>query len=247
MPSQTTRPTRAELLLEAELMDGELSYQEARRALTDLDRVNRLLQGVGAARRALVPRLTENGRGRAPRRTLLDVGAGSGELTRAVARSVERRGARVRLVILDRRVTHLAVAGERRRTGDPLLRVAASVEALPFRDGAFDWTVSNLVFHHFGGRENREVLAEMRRCARRGAAVVDLRRSRLAPWLVRLVFPLLGIGRVARHDGLLSLAQSWTVDEVAELVRDLPVVELRRRFPFRWSLVLEARDSHPGP
>lgn len=241
-------PTRAELVLEAELMDGELSYREARRALADLDRVNRLLQGVGAARRALVPLLAPDGAG--PRRgsrgeadpaallTLLDVGAGTGRLTRAVARAAERRGARVRLVILDRRLTHLAVAGERRASTDRLLRVAASVEALPFRDGAFDWTVSNLVFHHFGARENREILTEMRRCSRRGTAVVDLRRSRLAPWLARLLFPLLGIGQVARHDGLLSLAQSWTVPEVEELVRDLPVVELRRRFPFRWSLVL---------
>lgn len=224
------------------MLDGALAYEEARRALGDLDRVNRLLQGVGAARRVLVPRLAPDGNPppAGEPASLLDVGAGTGELTRSVARSAERRGARVRLVILDRRVTHLAVAGERRRSGETLLRVAASVEALPFRDGAFDWTMSNLLFHHFGGRANREILAEMLRCARRGAAVVDLRRSRVAPWLVRLVFPLLGIGRVARHDGLLSLAQSWTRAEVGELVRDLPVVELRRRFPFRWSLVLRS-------
>lgn len=238
-------------------MDGELPYEEARRALLDLDRVNRLLQGVGAARRALVPHLVQNGLpagaaegeggqrprcpGAADRRArlhLLDVGAGSGRLTRAVARAAERRGVETRLVILDRRLTHLAVAGERRGGGGRMLRVAASVEALPFRDGAFDWTFSNLVFHHFGGAENREILGEMRRCALHGAAVIDLRRSRLALWLARLVFPLLGIGRVARHDGLVSLAQSWSVPEVEELVADLPVVELRRRFPFRWSLVV---------
>lgn len=246
--ARSTAATRAELVLEAELMDGELSYCEARRALADLDRVNRFLQGVAAARRALVPLLAPDragsptgSTGRNGPATLLDVGAGTGRLTRAVARAAERRGTRVRWVILDRRLTHLAVAGERRRNADRLLRVAASVEALPFRDGAFDWTVSNLVFHHFGARANREILAEMRRCSRRGTAVVDLRRSRLAPWLIRLLFPLLRIGRVARHDGLLSLAQSWTVAEVAELVRDLPVVELRRRFPFRWSLVLRGR------
>lgn len=235
-------------------MDGELPYEEARRALGDLDRVNRLLQGVGAARRALVPLLAPDG-SRPPAGStaatepsgLLDVGAGTGRLARAVARSAERRGARVRLVILDRRLTHLVVAGERRPTGEPLLRVAASVEALPFRDGAFEWTMSNLVFHHFGSRANREILDEMRRCARRGAAVVDLRRSRLAPWLVRLLFPLLGIGRVARYDGLLSLTQSWSLAEVEELVRDLPVVELRRRFPFRWSLVVRSHHGTCSP
>lgn len=226
--------------LSPELMDGSLAYDEARRALADLDRVNRLLLGVGAARRTVVPRLVqEPERGGAV--SFLDLGTGSGSLAGAVARAAERRGVRVRLVGLDRRLTHLVVG--RRLPGlggrEPQ-RVAASVEALPFRDGAFDWTVSNLVFHHFDGPANRRVLAEMRRCARRGAVVVDLRRSRLAVALARAVFPFLGVGRVARHDGVLSLRQSWTVAEVRELVADLPVVELRRRFPFRWSLVVRA-------
>jgi ubiquinone/menaquinone biosynthesis C-methylase UbiE len=156
-----------------------------------------------------------------------------------VARTAGRLGCRVRVVGLDRRLAHLvvgrALAG---RDCDGQLRVAASADALPFRDGAFDWTVSNLLFHHFGGLSNQAILAEMRRCSRRGAAVVDLRRSRLAGWMIRGLFPLLGIGRVARHDGLLSIRQSWTLAEVRDLVAELPVEELRRRFPFRWSLVV---------
>lgn len=226
--------------LSPELMDGSLAYDEARRALADLDRVNRLLLGVGAARRTVVPRLAQAAERRGAV-SFLDLGTGSGSVAGAVARTAERRGARVRLVGLDRRLTHLVVG--RRLPGlggrEPL-RVAASVEELPFRDGAFDWTVSNLLFHHFDGPANRRVLAEMRRCARRGAMVVDLRRSRLAVALARAVFPFLGVGRVARHDGVLSLRQSWTVGEVRELVAGLPVVELRRRFPFRWSLVVRS-------
>jgi SAM-dependent methyltransferase len=229
---------RADLPLFPELMDGALPYLEARRALADLDRVNRLLLGVGAARRTLARRLAAEA---APERpvTLLDLGTGSGFIAREVARAAGRMGCRVRVVGLDRRLAHLvvgrALAG---RDGDGQLRLAASADALPFRDGAFDWTVSNLLFHHFGGLSNQAILAEMRRCSRRGAAVVDLRRSRLAGWMIRGLFPLLGIGRVARHDGLLSIRQSWTLAEVRDLVAELPVEELRRRFPFRWSLVV---------
>lgn len=232
---------RAELPLFPELMDGALPYLEARRALIDLDRVNRLLLGVGSARRTLARRIAAAaGAGRSA--ALLDLGTGSGYIAREVARAAERRGCRVRVVGLDRRLAHL-VAGRSLAGagGDGQLRVAASADALPFRDRAFDWTVSNLLFHHFGGLSNQAILAEMRRCARRGAAVVDLRRSRLAGWLIRGLFPLLGIGRVARHDGLLSVRQSWAIHEVRALVAGLPVEELRRRFPFRWSLVIRAR------
>jgi SAM-dependent methyltransferase len=228
-------------LLSPELMDGALAYDQARRALADLDRVNRLLLGVWSARRSLVPLLADGAAGDGPV-SVLDLGTGSGSLAAAVARTAARRGARVRLVGLDRRLTHLvvgrSVGGRGGRRGPEPLRVAASVDALPFRAGAFDWTVSNLVFHHFDGRMNRRILGEMRRCARRGAAVVDLRRSRLAVLLARAIFPFLGVGRVARHDGFLSIRQSWTVPEVRRLTGDLPVAELRRRFPFRWSLVV---------
>jgi SAM-dependent methyltransferase len=237
MPSFREHADRA---LFPELMDGALPYLEARRALADLDRVNRLLLGVGATRRTLARRLVA---GAAAHHcvSLLDLGTGSGYVAREVARAAARLRCRVRVVGLDRRLAHLVAGRELSGAGgDGQLQVVASADALPFRDGAFDWTVSNLLFHHFGGPSNRAILAEMRRTARRGAAVVDLRRSRLAGWLIRGLFPFLGIGRIARHDGLLSVRQSWTVGEVRELVADLPVEELRRRFPFRWSLVVRS-------
>jgi SAM-dependent methyltransferase len=213
--------------------------------------VNRLLLGVTAARRTLLPRLTGGRNGPAGKGLLrvLDLGAGSGNLARALAKAAGRRGTPLRMVLVDRRLTHLAIGRPGRPDGSGPLAVAASADALPFREGAFEWSFSHLFFHHFGGRENRAVLGEMLRCSRAGAVVIDLRRSRLAAWLARLLFPFLGVGRVALHDGLLSLAQSWTLPEVAGLVGEdsgLPVLELRRRFPFRWSLVVAARrDAIP--
>ncbi len=249
MDGEASRPGRAELALSPELMDGPLPYPEARRALRDLDRVNRLLLGVTAIRRTLLPRLLATHRaGRAGRLRVLDVGAGSGNLARMLTRAAGRRGVPVRMVLVDRRLTHLAVGRPPGRSVGASLAVAASAEALPFRRHAFDWSFSHLFFHHFDGAANREILDEMLRCARAGAVVVDLRRSRLAAWLARLLFPLLGVGRVALHDGLLSLAQSWMSSEVEALVGDAPelaVVELRRRFPFRWSLVVTSAGPEP--
>jgi hypothetical protein len=85
----------------------------------------------------------------------------------------------------------------------------------------------------------------MLRCARTGAAVVDLRRTPLAALLARTLFPLLRIGHVATEDGVLSIRQSWTPDEIRHLAHeaDWPVTELRTRFPFRWSLVLTRTEG----
>lgn len=215
------------------LDDPALAAAERDRSLAELDRVNRVLAGGLPLRRTLLPRL-----GRWPSaRLVLDLGTGSGRIAGALARTAARRGAPLRVVGLDRQLGHL-LAG--RRAGVPQLRVVGEAAVLPFCDGAFEWSFSTLFFHHFDGSANRRVLAEMRRVARRGVAVVDLRRSRVAAWGVRLLLPLLGAGRVTRNDGRVSTARAWSLAEVAELVRDLPVEELRRRTPFRFSLVLGA-------
>jgi ubiquinone/menaquinone biosynthesis C-methylase UbiE len=228
-----------------ELLDQPLAYDETERSLRELDRVNRWLFGALPLRRALLP-LLPRARPPAAPPLVLDLGTGSGEVAAELAGAAARRGTPVRVVGLDRKLSHLAI-GRRRREGIPQLRVVGDAQALPFRDGAFAWSFSTLFFHHFDGAENLRVLAEMRRVARGGAAVIDLRRSRLLWLLVGLLVPLLGAGRVTRADGRISARRAWTLREVAELVRGLPVAELRRRFPFRFSLVLPGARRGAGP
>lgn len=208
-----------------------LSPADTERALLDLQRVNRWSLGVGPTVRTLKSLI-----GHEPRhQRLIDLGTGSGQVPSALERSVRRRGVHLQVVGVDRKLSHLLFG---RRRGHAQLRVAAEAAHLPFRDGAVDWSVSNLFFHHFGPDDNRRILAEMRRVASRGAVVVDLRESRIAGLLIRPLLWLLRAGYVARYDGRVSVAEAWRLDEVRQLVSDQPMAVLRRRFPFRFSLVL---------
>ena len=227
-----------------ELLDQPLAYDETERSLGELDRVNRWLLGDLPLRRTLLPLLPRARNPSAPP-LLLDLGTGSGDVAAALVRAAARRGTPARVVGLDRKLSHLVIGRCSRRGGPPQLRVVGDAQALPFRDGAFAWSFSTLFFHHFDGEDNLRVLAEMRRVARGGAAVVDLRRSRLLWLLVVLLVPLLGAGRITRADGRLSARRAWTLREVAALVRGLPVAELRRRFPFRFSLILPGARRSP--
>jgi SAM-dependent methyltransferase len=222
------------------LDEPSLPYGEAERSLGDLGRINRLLLGALPLKRAILPRL---GRWTEPRR-VLDLGTGTGEIAADLARAAARRGAPLRVVGLDLKLRHLVIG---RRAGARQLRVVADATALPFRDGSFEWSFSTLFFHHFEAAENRRVLSEMRRVSRAGAAVVDLRPSRIAPPLLLVFQRLIGASEVTRHDGQVSFERSWPPAEVARLTSGLPLRELRRRFPFRWSLVLEGsgHDSRP--
>ncbi|HEX2254907.1 MAG TPA: methyltransferase domain-containing protein [Thermoanaerobaculia bacterium] len=226
---------------EAEILDRPgLPPRVVEAALAELARVNRWLLGHLPVRRVLVPRLLAG----PAEQWLLDVGTGSGEVADRVVRWAGEGGCQVRVVGVDRQLTHL-LAG--RRWGVAQLRVAADARHLPFRDGAFHWSLSTLFFHHFEAPANGVILGEMARVARRGAVVVDLRRSRVAALLGRLLIPLTGAGPITCHDGRVSLGRAWSVAAVARLVEGWPVDELRRRLPFRFSLVLSGREGGPAP
>jgi SAM-dependent methyltransferase len=216
--------------------EPHLDWAQNRRALADLDRITRLLLGFGSIQRSVLPRVLAAG---ARTQLLIDIGTGSGIAAARVAAAAARGGKALRVVGVDRKLTHLVLG---RRFGISQLRVVASAEALPFRSGAADWALSTLFWHHFDLAANRAILAEARRVARLGVMVVDLRRSRVAAGLARVLLPAAGAGPIARQDGYVSLACAWSLDEVREAAADATgdwqIAELRRRFPFRFSLVL---------
>lgn len=231
-PSSPTARERREPA-EPELLDRPgLSAAQVERALRGLARVNRVLLGHRPVVAAMLPRLA----GGPAAQRLVDLGTGSGTEAARLARKAAARGVAVRVIGVDRKLAHLVVG---RRWGVAQLPVVADAAALPFADGACDWSLSSLFFHHFDAAGNLAVLAEMRRVARRGAVVVDLRPGRLPYWLARLLIPLVGACPVTRHDGPVSVARAWPLEAVRRLTAALPVTELRRRFPFRWSLALD--------
>ena len=223
-------------------MDQEdLSLAETERALADLRRVNRWLLGYGPVLRTLLPLLR-----RGPeRQTLVDLGTGSGDVAEAVARAARQRGIELQVVGVDRKLPHLTLGRQRHPGG---WRVVASADALPFAEDAVDWSLSTLFFHHFGGKANGRILGEMRRISRRAVAVIDLRQSFLLRTLLGPLLGLLGVARVARLDGVTSARAAWGLAHLRALVAHCgtPALELRRRFPFRFSLVLPGQADRIG-
>lgn len=191
--------------LAQELLDDDAGTpQEVNRSLAELWWINRHLGGLSSWRQLLRAAGTTAA-------TLLDVGAGRGELAAFLARQL-----RAQAVQLDRRAPHLGACG---------WRVAGDALHLPFADASFDLVTCNLFLHHFHGDVARRLLAEMRRVARSAVLINDLERA----WIPYLVIRLLGVrfSRITRYDGPRSVRQAYTARELDQLAQPWPHQVLR--------------------
>jgi len=216
---------RTEEQMDAEDIDAE-TYA---RVLRDLARINRWTFTAHPTIRYLERATVDLKRFR-----LLDVGFGAGDMLRAIARWSHRRGIDAELVGVDlnRRSADIARAltpagmGIDYRTGD--------YHAVP---GKLDFIVSSQVTHHMTDEQLREFLRHMEQHSRRGWLISDLHRHGFAHAGFPLLARLMGVHRIVREDGQLSIARSFRPHEWRQIVADTGLspeaVTIVRRFPFR--------------
>lgn len=193
-----------------ELLDGGcLSLPEVDQNLADLARLNRLPGGTAASIEGIGHLI-----GSGADACVLDVGTGRADMPLAFA------GRGWRTTGLDINPDVLLVA-RRETAAQPLVEiVAGDGRSLPFDDGAFDVAHASLFIHHFQRAEVVAILGEMRRVARRGVVVNDLRRG-LMPLLATGASALaFGRSRVTWTDGLASARRSYTLAELDELLAE---------------------------
>ncbi len=194
-------------------------------SLRDIARANRYFGGTAAA----VSRLDEFFRA-APRGsalTLLDVGAGDGDIARAAQHRAAERGLRVRALALER---HRAAARHAARDG-ALAPLLGDAPALPLRDASVDLVLCSQLLHHFSGRAVVATIGELSRVARLGVVVADLVPSPLAAlgfWLA--AFPM-RFHPVTRHDGFVSVLRGFTPAALERACRDAGVEPRVRAHP----------------
>lgn len=216
---------------------GDYTPEEYEGCLAELRRVNRWLGDVSALTRSVLPAIERDG---ARTFTLLDVGAGTGELLREVALAARSRGSQSRLVGLE--LNERAASGllEESREFPEVVSVRGDVLRLPFADGAFDYVMCSLFTHHFRDDACVRVLKEMARVARRRVYCIDLHRHPVAYYFYTTIGRLIIHNRLVREDGALSILRGFRPDELQRLGEraGLKEVKVERRFPYR--LVLSA-------
>lgn len=177
--------------------------------------------------------------------SVLDVGAGSGELLRVAATWARQTGRQLRAVGLELNERMAESINEESDRFGEISSVRGDALELPFFEGQFDYVICSLFTHHFVDEQVVQILGEMSRVAKRRIFVIDLHRHPIAYLLYTTVGKLVLHNRLLRHDGALSILRSFKVDELQELAQraGLRDVSVERHFPFRLVLSAAARAT----
>ncbi len=175
--------------------------------------------------------------------SVLDVGAGSGELLRAIARFSNRKKRQAQLFGLELNARSARAIAEESKKFTEIEAVRGDAFDLPFADDAFDYAICSLFTHHFADENIVRILEEMSRVARRRIFVIDLHRHRAAYFFYQIFCAAFRISPLVRDDGSLSILRSFQPDELERLGRaaNLENCSVERIFPSR--LVLQSRKD----
>jgi 2-polyprenyl-3-methyl-5-hydroxy-6-metoxy-1,4-benzoquinol methylase len=200
-------------------------------ALADLERINRMSLAYRPVLRWLDRVVARSGGAR--KLSVLDVGAGGGDLLQAIAAWGERRGIAVELAGLDRSAWAGRHAAARGRPGRWII---ADLFALDPAE-RFDVVLCSLFAHHLKQPELVRFLQWLELHAGRAWLISDLHRHPV-PWaFVWAAVRLLRMDPMVVHDSTVSIARGFRRADWEAALREAGVAaEISWAFPFRWQV-----------
>jgi ubiquinone/menaquinone biosynthesis C-methylase UbiE len=219
---------------------GDYTPEEYERCLSELVFINRFLGDARSLKKTLIHEIQNKD---LREFSVLDVGAGSGEMLRTIAKFARKQKRKSNLCGLELNARSAVAVLEASKNYGEISAVRGNAFSLPFADNAFDYTICTLFTHHFTDENVIKILREMARVSKRKIFIVDLHRHKTAYALYKVFCAAFGISDFVRDDGSLSILRAFKKEELEKLAAtaNLSEISVKRYFPFR--LVLQANAN----
>jgi len=196
-----------------------------REDLDVLQKINRRLGGYRIPLRYLREFAREGGRPL----TVLDLATGAADVPREIAQWARAAAIPVHITAVDVNPDILRVAREACAGWPEITIERQDLLSLPYPPASFDLVFCALALHHFSGPDAVAILRRIHDIARVGYVVNDLRRSRVAIWLSRLMARTIISNPIARFDAPASCERAFTVPELRRLAQQAGLRKFRVR------------------
>lgn len=218
--------------LEPERIDtGDYTPAEYERFLKEIRFINRATGDLRTLKKTLFRAIERDDQREF---SVLDVGAGSGEMLGYIAQFASRTGRKAKLTGLD-----LNEISARTVAQNPAIAtVRADALRMPFGDDSVDYAICSLFTHHLSDEQVINVLQEMSRVSRRGIFVIDLHRHAMAYALYQVFCVVFRLSPLVREDGSLSIKRGFKPTELLELGKKAGLVNasVKRYLVYRLAL-----------
>lgn len=211
---------------------GDYTAQEYDVCLSELRFINRWIGDTWALKKTLLRVIEQKD---LHEFSVLDVGAGSGELLREVAKFARKFNRTAKLVGLElNELSANSIVSESREFTE-ISAIRGNALNLPFADKSFDYTICSLFTHHFTDEKIVQILHEFNRVSQRGFFVIDLHRHPIAYGLYKIFCTAFRISNLVREDGSLSVLRGFKSNELNDLAQqsNLQNFSVINCFPFR--------------
>ena len=206
---------------------GDFTPQEYELWKKEMQFIHRFLGERRAIRQSLVAEIRKNP---ADQIKVLDVGAGSGELSAGLVKTFPD----LSIFIVGADTSEFAVRSMR---ANGIHGVQCNALEMPFADNSFDYVYCTLFLHHLTDRDAVELLGQMNRIARQKIFVIDLERQYLA-YLSFKIFGRLFLQSFTREDGALSILRAFNPTELKDIAAKAGVKNISVRRSYLNRLIL---------
>lgn len=227
-----------------EIMDNlDCSGEVVHQTLRELDVINQWLGGNTVTLDALksVMRALSNQQSL----TIADLGCGSGEMLKIIARLAKKQNRKVALTGIDANPSIIAYAQNHARTFPEIVFEATDVLSDSFRERKFDIVIATLFFHHFSTEQLVSLFSGLKKQTREAIIVNDIHRHPLAFYSIRWLTHLFSKSSMVRYDAPLSVLRAFRKQELKEILFKAGIerYSLTWKWAFRWQLIIPCRES----
>jgi len=174
-----------------------------------------------------------------------DLGCGSGEILRLIAKKASQQNRNVNLTGMDANAHIVDYARNQSRNLANVKFEVMNIFSNEFQSYKFDFVIATLFLHHFSDEELINLFASLKKQTRIGIIVNDLHRHPLAYYSIKWLTFLFSKSTMVKYDAPLSVLRAFKRKDFGSILEKAGIekYQLKWKWAFRWQLMISCQKK----